>query len=266
MFFPATLPVFSRLSLFTYMARIPTRYEMPPLLREAYETYHRKRAETLTSHQLGEYRVTPHRWRRRRGGLIEDIERPAYVLGRAAHTLILEGQQAYNDQYFVGWHKYKEQLKTWQDKLCRKMNYSVHSHPEAVKLFPDGEAEGVLRGTYCGMYCQIRIDYFSPHHGIIDLKTCEDLDSFRHWADNFGYDHQLAFYRAVAEACTGVRYSVHMIAVEKQYPYRSAVFHVSRARLAKAQIANEKAMNEMAEELRSQAVIPGPNYDQLQEL
>ena len=64
-------------------------------------------------------------------------------------------------------------------------------------LLEYGEPEGVVRADYCGMPCQIRMDWFEPHHGIVDLKTCDDLTWFEADARRYGYAHQLAFYRAV---------------------------------------------------------------------
>ena len=64
---------------------------------EPAETYHAKASENLSSHALADFRKSPWLFRKKKGGLIADEDRPAYVLGRAAHLLILEGRRTFND-------------------------------------------------------------------------------------------------------------------------------------------------------------------------
>ena len=68
---------------------------MAAVLREPAETYHANASRHLSSHALGEFRRCPLLYRRRKLGLVPDRDSPAYLLGRAAHTLILEGRVAY---------------------------------------------------------------------------------------------------------------------------------------------------------------------------
>ena len=68
----------------------------------------------------------------------------------------------------------------------------------------EGEAEGVVRAKYCDLPCQIRMDWFDAHQGIVDLKTCDDLTWFEADARRYGYAHQLAFYRAVLAQVIGM--------------------------------------------------------------
>ena len=112
-------------------------------------------------------------------------------------------------------------------------------------LLAEGEAEGVVRADYCGMPCQIRMDWFQPHHGIVDLKTCDDLTWFESDARRFGYAHQLAFYSAVLAQVIGVHMPVHLIAVEKKEPFRSGVWLVSPDTLAVARRDNEQAIDRL---------------------
>jgi RecB family exonuclease len=44
----------------------------------------------LSSHLLADFRRCPLLYYRKRLGLVPDEDRPAYLLGHAAHTLILE--------------------------------------------------------------------------------------------------------------------------------------------------------------------------------
>ena len=72
------------------------------VLREPAETYHANASRHLSSHALGEFRRCPLLYRRRKLGLVPDRDSPAYLLGRAAHTLILEGRVAYERAFAVG--------------------------------------------------------------------------------------------------------------------------------------------------------------------
>ncbi|MCA9267840.1 MAG: PD-(D/E)XK nuclease-like domain-containing protein, partial [Planctomycetales bacterium] len=93
--------------------------------------------------------------------------------------------------------------------------------------------------------CQIRMDWFDPHQGIVDLKTCDDLTWFEADARRFGYGHQVAFYRAVAAQVIGVAMPVYFIAVEKKEPYRTGAWQVSGDTLAAAQRKNEAAIERL---------------------
>jgi len=125
------------------------------------------------------------------------------------------------------------------------MNESVRTHPVAMGLLDQGEPEGVVRADYCGMPCQTRMDWFAPHQGIIDLKTCDDLTWFEADARRFSYAHQLAFYRAVLSKVVGSYVPVHLIAVEKKEPYRCGVWLVAPDTLNAAQRDNEAAIDRL---------------------
>ena len=88
------------------------------------------------------------------------------------------------------------------DALVSNMAESVRTHELPASLLSEGIAEGVVRANYCGVACQIRMDWFEPHQGIVDLKTCDDLTWFEADARRFGYGHQVAFYRAVLRRCS----------------------------------------------------------------
>jgi hypothetical protein len=75
---------------------------MAAVFREPAERYHASAKEFLSSHALAEFRRCPLLYRRRRLGLIPDRDSTAYQLGRAAHTLILEGREAYEQGYAIG--------------------------------------------------------------------------------------------------------------------------------------------------------------------
>jgi hypothetical protein len=62
----------------------------------------------------------------------------------------------------------------------------VRANGLAVDLLSEGVPEGVVRAEYCGVPCQSRMDWFDPHRGIADLKTCDDLMWFEADARRYG--------------------------------------------------------------------------------
>lgn len=237
------------------------------LIREPADVYHAKANEYLSSHQLGDFRKCPLLYHRKKLGHIADEDRPAYTIGRATHTLILEGLDRFEEDFAVGgpvnpktgqpfgastkaWAEWAETigkpvLTDAQFELIARMNESVRTHAVAMGLLAEGEPEGVVRAEYCGMPSQIRMDWFEVHIGIVDLKTCDDLTWFEADARRYGYAHQLAFYRAVLAKVVGVYMPVHLIAVEKKEPYRCGVWQVGPDTLAVAQRDNEEAIDRL---------------------
>ncbi len=242
------------------------------LIREAEETYRGMARKLLTSHQLSDFRRCPALYHKKKLGLIADEDRPAYLVGRAAHTLILEGEMAFHMRYASGgpvnprtgkpfgsatqaYTDWKEEhaakglqcLTAEQHLLVTSMAEGVRAHPHVQKLLAEGVPEGVVRTEYQGQACQSRIDWFHPEFGILDLKTADSLDYFEADARRYSYAHQLAFYRAVTERVTGVPFPVRMVAVEKKEPFRCGVWLISEQTLAWCQQENEAAIARLAE-------------------
>lgn len=241
------------------------------LIREPAEVYHAKSKEYLTAHALADFRRCPLLYHKKQLGLIPDRDSTFYLIGRAAHTLILEGRQRYEHEFAIGgpvnpktgrpfgsatkafaeWaaQQSKAVLSDDQAVLVEQMAASVKQHKVARKLLADGVAEGVIRCKYEGHACQARIDWIStnPDYGIVDLKTADTLDNVEFSASAFGYMHQLTFYRALVARVSGRVLPVHMIAVEKCEPYRCGVWHVSSAVLDAAQYQNENALRELSD-------------------
>lgn len=238
----------------------------PPsvITHEPAEEYHAHAKEYLSSHQLADFRKCPRLYHRKRMGLIPDEDRPAFQLGRAAHTMILEGLPQFEAVYAVGGPvnpktgaPYGQNTKAWSDwaesvgkpvitdaqfEVITRMTEAVRMHPAAAELLAHGEPEGVVRADYCNMPCQIRMDWFDSQIGIVDLKTCDDLTWFEADARRYGYVYQLAFYRAVLAFRLDVYVPVHLIAVEKKEPYRCGVWRVTPDALKQAQRENQAAI------------------------
>ena len=101
-------------------------------------------------------------------------------MGRALHTLVLEGREAFEEQYAVGgpvnpktgerygsntkafaeWaaQQGKPVLTMQQHNLVERMAEGVRGHQLACDLLSEGVPEGVVRAEYCQMPCQIRMD------------------------------------------------------------------------------------------------------------
>ena len=229
--------------------------------------YHARTGEYLTSHLLADFRKSPLLYHRKRCGLVPSEDRPAYLLGRAAHTVILEGMEAFQSSFAVGgpvnpktglpygsstkaWAEWaaaqnKDVLTNEQHSLVMQMANGVRRNALAQDLLSQGVPEAVVRTVYCNMPCQIRMDWFDPHQGIVDLKTCDDLTWFEADARRYGYVHQLTFYRAVLAVAIGLSMPVHLIAVEKKEPFRCGVWRISADILAATQRENEAAIERL---------------------
>lgn len=73
------------------------------ITHEPADTYHaRSRSgEFMSSHLLADFRESPALFRKEINGEIEQKDTPAFVLGRAAHSLILEGRTAFDRDFVV---------------------------------------------------------------------------------------------------------------------------------------------------------------------
>lgn len=235
------------------------------IIREDEATY-RARKGCLTSHALADFRKCPLLYRKKQQGLITEEDTTAYLIGRALHTLVLEGREIFSATYAIGgpinprtgevygsatkafaeWAAVqgKPVLTSAQAQLIEQMAASVQQHTVARDLLTGGIAEGVVRIAYCGRMCQGRIDYIEPS-SIIDLKSCDDLSYFEADARRFGYMHQLAFYRALVAAATGHKLPIFIIAIEKKEPYRCGVWLADKDSLDCAQRENEAAIGRL---------------------
>lgn len=253
---------------------------MVPVIHEPEREYHAKAKHCLSSHQLADFRKCPELLRRKRSGLIPDVESNAYLIGRAAHCLILEGQTEFDDRYLIGggpinertgkpfgpqtkafaeWrvNEPRDVLSDVQGADVVRMADAVAAHTAAAALLSTGEPEAVVRTEYCGVPSQIRIDWWragglvdgtaADGPRIVDLKTCDDIDWFESDARRFGYLYQMAFYAGVIEAAGHVFPDVSIIAVEKKEPYRCGVWDIGRASLQLARRENEAAICEFRE-------------------
>lgn len=247
----------------------PAKIDFRFLLREPADLYHAKSKDFLTAHALNEFRRCPLLYRKKELGLVPERDTTAYLIGRAAHALILEGRQRFEHEFAVGgpinprtgqpfgsstkafaeWtnQQSKPVLSDSHAALVEQMAAAVKEHALARELLAEGVAEGVVRCTYAQFQCQARIDWVTPDTqiGIVDLKTADELDSFEFALRALGYVHQVAFYRALVAIADGHVLPVHVVAVEKREPFRVGVWRVAPEVLDQAQDQNEEAMAEL---------------------
>ena len=72
------------------------------LIHESAEEYHAKAKHYLSSHQLADFRKCPQLYYRKKTQPRTQEESPAYLVGRAAHVLILEGLERFREDFAVG--------------------------------------------------------------------------------------------------------------------------------------------------------------------
>ena len=230
------------------------------------EEYHAdaRAGRYLSSHLLGDFRRSPALYRKKTTGEIPPSDSPALLLGRAAHSLILEGRAAFDGEFLVSdgptnpktgepFGRLSKAYQEWAAAQTRavvsekdfgflvKLQKSVWLHKAASELLAEGFAEGVVRRGYRGVPCQIRCDWMCPA-GLVDHKTCDSLDYFEGAARALGYVHQMAFYRAILREATGETLPVHFIAVEKSEPLRCGGGRLADAVLDEAERQTEAAV------------------------
>jgi hypothetical protein len=231
------------------------------LIVEPAEKYNALRSTYLTSHGLMDYLKCPKTHHLKTTGAIPFKTSKAYEIGTAAHALILEGNEAFSERYYIvdpmlepinaktgkPFGPATKAYTDWLDSVAGDrivlsptdgqmiidMADAVRSHDAACERLEQGTPEGVLRTTLqCSsgypVKAQVRVDWFNPDWGLIDLKTIADLDQFTEQFEEYQYDLQFAFYQMVAEEVIGRVFPVHAIVVEKKAPYRVGVFSVSQ--------------------------------------
>jgi len=244
--------------------------DLDVLIHEPEDVYHAQSSEHLGSHGLADFRKSPLLYWKDCLGLIEKPDRQAYFIGRATHCRILEGKDEFARRYLVSdgpvnkttgkpFKSDSQAYQNWADaqgkpvisskhgRLIENLAVGVAMNERAVDLIVDGVAEGVVRADYCGIPCQIRIDWLNPSLGIADLKTCDDLDYFESDGRRYGYAYQMAFYRAVLAERIGQLVPVNFIAVEKKEPFRCGTWLLSPETLDHCARENEAAIGRLKE-------------------
>lgn len=243
------------------------------IIHEPEAEYHArsKSGEYLSSHLLGTFRKMPFKYYATISGQYKEPEKAEYAFGSAAHKLILEGREAFNAAYVVSdgpinertGKPYGKESKAYLDWLSvqvgevvttedfakiEMMKKHIDEHDEIPQILTGrGIAEGVVRGEIDGVKCQIRMDYFDPEVGIIDLKTCRDIEFFDYDMRSLGYAFNMAFYREVLKNATGIEYPVYMVAVDKTDFFVAGYWQIPAAELDVAARINAAGIKRLKE-------------------
>ena len=252
--------------------------KLPCFLNIPSEEYHQaaRDGKFLSSHLLGDFRRSPRLYQKKLNGEIEPTESAALTMGRAVHTLILEGRAKFDEEFLVTdgpvnpktgepFGKLTKAYKEWaaaQTKdvvsgadfaFMSKLQQSVWTHPVASTLLDVGIAEQTVRATYFGEPCQIRMDWFRADYDgrpvICDLKTCDTLDFFENDARRYGYPQQCSFYREVLRTASNgeVVADCYLVAIEKREPFRCGVWKLTDGILESCAVENGRAIAELRE-------------------
>lgn len=199
---------------------------------------------------LKEMRKSPLHYRHRELNAPE--ETPAMLLGRGAHTAILEPMQFMRE--YVLWEGERRQGNAWKEfeathasktilkraeyDLCVAMQEAVRAHLEALKYLARGRAEQVVTwfDEPTGLPCKMRADWLCDAPGLatlIDVKSTATVDAvlFGANAARMGHYAQVAFYARGLRA-VGLPMPAKLIAVESKAPHDVAVFDVDGDALA----------------------------------
>lgn len=218
------------------------------------DEYHRatKELKFLSSHRLNLFRRCPALYIKHANGEIVEKDTDAFIVGRATHTLVIEGPDKFDAEYtvtdgpinpktnapygkttkaYLDWAAAQSRpvISSDDHALMMKMRDAVFAHDKAAELFAAGFAETTIRGEWNGVPTQIRPDWYDPERNIlVDLKTCADVDRFQYDVRDFGYVWQLAFYghEIAAKREDHKTPECWLVAVEKREPFRVAVLHV----------------------------------------
>jgi len=183
---------------------------------------------------------------------------PAMEFGTAAHSLLVEGQEAFDEQVWVisgsPYTKAFKEEKAEQESYNRivlkeddasiifsmkdKMIYEGNAYLDAKGKVP----ESSFYWYEDDVLCKCRPDLICPPLDnpnskdeivIVDYKTTQSVEpySFAMSVKKFRYDLQAAYYRRGMEAAGYKVTDFVFVAQEKTYPYASKVFRMTKEQM-----------------------------------
>jgi len=181
---------------------------------------------------------------------------PAFDLGTAAHSLILEGDESgvvvidVDSKRGKAWTEPADKAeaegkialtsKEWAQ--VKGMRDSVMAHEEASKLFTGHKAEQSVFWDEDGLPLKCRPDAWQPSL-LIDLKTTlsADPNEFGKTAHNFGYHQSAAHYIDGVKAATGEELPFKFVLIEKTAPYLVSVVSLDPEAIIYGRQLNDRA-------------------------
>lgn len=96
--------------------------------------------------------------------------------------------------------------------------------------FMSGQKQVIMTGAIEGIPFKIKMDSYSPHIAINDLKVMRSVTdrngNFYDFITPWGYDIQLACYQEIVFQNTGERLPVYICAVTKEDPINSVIINI----------------------------------------
>lgn len=179
---------------------------------------------------------------------------PAMNFGTAAHALLVEGEEVFNQTVAVIMgspytnankdlkREYEERgltvIKENEMKAIKGMKQHMIEEGN-IYLNADGKVDEASFYWYEGeVLCKCRPDVICPpvqspyaddEICVVDYKTTQSCDpkEFVHSVKKYGYDMQAAWYRRGMEAAGFKMREFIFVAQEKSYPYASKVFRIT---------------------------------------
>jgi len=207
-------------------------------------------------------------------------ETPAMALGKAFHSYVLDGEDAFYGAFavaedidrrtkagraafeaFSAKNKGKEIItRADLDKIVG-MDAAIKAHPVARNLLAGGMNEVSIFWVdpFSGLPCKARPDHIFDAV-LVDLKKTRDASEhgFRNSILRYGYHRQAAFYCDGMTKLTGKRHDTFaFIAVEDVPPYRIGVYTLSEGFM---DYGRNDYQFLMARESRCRASNEWPNY------
>jgi len=122
----------------------------------------------------------------------------------------------------------KGQLKSEFKKAEEICSYI--DNDKVFSQFMSGEKQTVMTGEINGVPWKIKMDSYSPHIAINDLKcmytVTNNKGEYVNFVSNWGYDIQMACYQEIVFQNTGERLPVYVCAVTKETPINSVIVNI----------------------------------------
>ena len=135
-----------------------------------------------------------------------------------------------------GQGKTKGELKTAYknaDLICEFI-----TKDKVFSQFMSGEKQTIMTGAISGVPWKIKMDSYSPHIAINDLKVMatvtDRIGNFYDFITPWGYDIQLACYQEIVFQNTGERLPCFICAVTKEVPINSVIISIPQVYLDRA--------------------------------
>ena len=178
---------------------------------------------------------------------------PAMEIGTAVHSLVLDGEDAFNASYVKkpdNINLTTKEGKAWKADQGRKKILTTGGKDDAWNAI-HGMAKSLQRldwyrntgdeyikrnevsiyWDWLGQKCKARLDSILVDEGIVlDLKSTDSIDPtlFTKKVVSLGYDFQAGYYTKAAEEAYGKPFRFIFVAVERKPPYDVDLFEVDQ--------------------------------------